>query len=56
MEKNKKGSNWIPFPTGYFMGMINKLVQNNSSMTKPITMENLLRAKDRYLKLASILN
>jgi hypothetical protein len=53
MEKKTKWNNWAPFPHMQVMGMIYRVVQNNPKLTKPITLDVLLRAKEWYLKKAS---
>lgn len=42
-------------PAGQIMGLVKKIVQE-SGVKGTIDLEVLLRAKDRYIKIASILN
>lgn len=46
---------WIPLPAGQILGMVKRIAEQNG-MTGPIDLEVLLRAKDRYIKIASLLN
>jgi len=45
----------IPMPAACILGLVNNILQA-SPLQKPITMEVLLRAKDKYLRDAALLN
>lgn len=47
---------WIPMPAGQIMSMVNTIARSNPYLCKPVTLEDLLRAKDRYIRIASLLN
>jgi hypothetical protein len=46
---------FTPMPAGQIMGMVKKMAEK-LPIQQPISFEDLLRAKDRYIKIASILN
>lgn len=47
---------WIPMPAGQIMSMVSSIARSNPYLQRPVTLEDMLRAKDRYIHIASLLN